>query len=132
MRNKRWLALAILPVLLLAGDFFYWRLAVSQLRDGFETWARQARASGWDIRHGAMTAGGWPNAATLRVESLTVRTDHVFRRGAMSFGTLRLESMAWGSDVILLSTGLSRPDMLEVTSVGVSALRFNDRPPIPI
>jgi hypothetical protein len=132
MRHKRWIALAVLPALLLAGDFFYWRLAVNQLRDGFETWSRRAQGSGWDIRHGAVTEGGWPDAATLRVESLTVRTASVFGRGAISFGSLHLDSMAWGSDAILLSTGLARPDALEVTPVGVSALRLNDGQPMPV
>ncbi len=132
MRHKRWIALAVLPALLLAGDFFYWRLAVSQLRDRFEVWTRAATASGWDVRHGAIGAGGWPDAATLRIENLTIRTASLFGRGEMRFGTLRLESMAWGSDALLLSTGLARPDMVELTPVGVSAVRFNDGEAIPL
>jgi uncharacterized protein DUF2125 len=40
--------------------------------------------------------------------------------------------MAWGSDAMLLSTGLARPTMLEVTPVGVSAIRFNDGEPMPV
>jgi hypothetical protein len=132
MRHKRWIALAVLPALLLAGDFFYWRLAVSHLRDAFETWTRRAEVTGWDIRYGAVTEGGWPNAATLRVEHLTVRTASIFGHGALSFGSLRLDSLAWGSDAILLSTGLARPDTLEVTPVGVSTLRLGDGQPMPV
>jgi len=132
MRRTRWIALALLPALLLAGDLFYWRLAVGQLRDGFEAWARRAKTSGWDIRHGPMIAGGWPNAATLRVENLTVRTSERLAHGAMDFGIFRLDSMAWGTDAILIATGMTRPDVLEITPVGVGALRLNDGPAIPV
>jgi hypothetical protein len=68
MRRERWIALAVLPALLIAGDFVYWRLAVSQLRERFETWTLQPQTWGWKISHGAITVGGWPNAATLRVK----------------------------------------------------------------
>jgi hypothetical protein len=132
MRHNKWIALAVLPALLLAGDFFYWRLAVSQLREGFERWARRTQALGWDIRHGATTAGGWPDAATLRVNNVTLRTSGLFEHGAMNFGTLHLDSIALGSDAIVLSTGLARPDTLEVIPVGVGAIRLNDGPAMPV
>src|SRR3984957_12444915 len=132
MRRTRWIALAVLPALLLAGDFGYWRLAVNHLGEGFEPWASQTRTSGWDIRHGAITAGGWPDAATLRVENLTVSAHGVFEQGALNFGALHLAGLDWGSDAVLISTGLARPGVLEVTPVGVGALRLNEGPTIPV
>jgi hypothetical protein len=132
MTRNRWVALAILPVLLLAGDFFYWRVALRHLREGFDAWARNARSFGWDIRHGAITAGGWPDSATLRVKNLTVITSSGTERGLMTFGTLHLDSLAWGGDAVLLSVGLTRPNVLDVTPVGVGALRLNESPAIPV
>src|ERR1035438_4281801 len=105
MRHKRWIALAVLPALLLAGDFFYWRLAVSQLREGFEAWTVHARAAGWDIHHGSITAGGWPDAATLRVANLNVATSSLFGHGGLTLGNLRLGSMEWGADAVLVRAG---------------------------
>ncbi len=133
MRRKRWIALAILPILLLAGDFFYWRLAVGQLRSEFAAWTAQAQAAGWVIRHGAISVGGWPDAATLRVENLMIAGDSgVFGRGGVTLGGMRLGNLAWGSDAVLFRTGLTRPEILDVTPIGPSPLRINDLPPIPI
>jgi len=128
MRRGRWLALAVLPALVLAGDFFYWRLAVSQLRSGFETWIVRARAAGWDVRHGAITTGGWPDAAALRVSNLTVAASGVFGRGGLTLGPVHFDSVDWGADVVSFRAGLTRPDTLEVTPVGLHPLRLNRGP----
>jgi hypothetical protein len=132
MWRKRWIGLAVLPVLLLAGDFFYWRLAVGKLRTEFEALTRRAPAAGWEIRHGAISAGGWPDTATLRVKNLTVMASGLFGHGALKVGTLHLDGVAWGSDEVLLSAGLARPNVLELTPAGVGALRLNDGPTIPV
>jgi hypothetical protein len=129
MRRKRLIALAVLPALLLAGDFFYWQLAVERLQAGIENWIIGARAEGWDIRHGAVTTGGWPNAATLRVENLTIATSGW---AGMSIGASHLRDIEWGSDTITFRIGLVRPDTMEVTPQGLHPLRLNAGPPIPV
>jgi hypothetical protein len=129
MRRKRLIALAVLPALLLAGDFFYWRLTVNQLRAGFENWTTGVRASGWDVRHGAVTTGGWPNAAKLSVENLSIATSGW---AGMNIGALHLRDIEWGSDAISFRIGLTRPDIVEVTPLGLHPLRLNAGPPIPI
>jgi hypothetical protein len=131
MRRKRLIALAVLPALLVVGDFFYWRLAVNQLRSGFDTWVMTAHAAGWAVRHGKVSAGGWPDSATLRVENLTVTTSGSFG-GGLIVGAPRLDDMEWGSDTVLLRSGLTQPDTLEVIPSGLHPLRFNTGPPIPI
>jgi hypothetical protein len=132
MPRKRWIALAVLPALLLAGDFFYWRLAVNQLRSGFEAWIGEARASGWNIRHGAVTAGGWPDAATLRITNLTVTASGIFGRDGLALGTARLDSVDWGADALSLRAGLTRPGTLEATPTGLHPFRLNNGPLNPI
>jgi hypothetical protein len=132
MRHKRWIALAILPALLLAGDFFYWRLAVNQLRAGFEAWIVQAKAAGWTVRHGAVTAGGWPDSARLRVANVTVAASGIFGRDGLTLGSLHLDSVDWGADAIVLRAGLTRPGTLDVTPIGPHPLRLNNGPPNPV
>ena len=129
MRRKRLIALAVLPALLLAGDFLYWRFAVNQLRAGFENWTTGVRASGWDIRHGAVTMSGWPEAATLRIENLTIATAGWTGK---NIGGLHIRDIEWGTDAISIRIGLMRPDTMEVTSLGLHPLRLNAGPPIPI
>jgi Uncharacterized protein conserved in bacteria (DUF2125) len=132
MRRKRLIALAVLPAMLLAGDFVYWQITVRHLRSGFESWAAIARASGWDIRHGPVIATGWPDAAGLRIENLTVTASDVLRRNGMDMGGVRLDRITWGSDVVLLRAGLTQPGKLEITPIGLHPLRLNDGAPIPI
>jgi hypothetical protein len=132
MRRKRLIGLALLPALLLAGDFVYWRLATSQLRSGFEVWAAQARASGWDVRHGALVTGGWPDAATLRVNDFAVSAPRAFGPGGVNIGGLHLTRLDWGSDAIILRSGLTQPYVLEVTPVRPHPIRLNDNGPIPV
>jgi hypothetical protein len=122
MRGGRWIALAVLPALLLATDIFYWRLAESRLRTDFEVWAIRSKAAGWDVRHGAITTGGWPDSATLRVDDLTVHTANVAGRGALT----------WGSDAVVLRRRLVSPDVVEITPVGLHPLQPGLGPAIPV
>jgi hypothetical protein len=127
---RKWLPLALIPALLLAGDFVYWRLAVRRLRAEFEYWAGGTRSSGWEIHHGAVTAGGWPDSASLRIANLTVRASGLPGRDAPAgFPVAGLE---WGSDAVLVRAGLARPDTLDITPFGLHALRLNGGPAIPI
>ncbi len=121
MRRERWLALAALPVLLLAGDYFYWRLAVDQLSTSFESWSQRAEASGWVVHHGAIVASGWPDAAALRVRNLSIVV-----------ASSPKPAMAWTSGTVLLRIRLTQPETLDVTPIGPHTLRLNFGPPIPI
>jgi hypothetical protein len=124
------MALALLPALLLGGDYFYWRLAVQQLRETFERSSVRARSSGWDVRHGAIASGGWPDAATLRVENLTVTNVGVAGSNEASIGAVHIHGLTWGSNALLLRAGLARPDTVEVIPVGLHPLKFADSAPI--
>ena len=127
MRRTRWIVLGVLPFLLLAADYFYWRFAVGELRREFDTWSTRARAAGWEVRHGEVTAAGWPAAATLRIEALSVAAGGFpARRGA------KPERIGWSADAVVLRTRLTRPDVLEVSPVGPGPIVLGDGPPIPV
>ena len=121
MRREKWMTLAALPAFLLAGDFFYWRIAVGELRDGFDAWVRRVHDSGWEVRHGAVSPGGWPNAATLRVEDMTIGGPATARAASV---------LSVGSDAVLLRVWLTRPTMLEIIPIRPRPIRVNEGPPI--
>ena len=123
MRREKWIALAAVPLLLLAGDFVYWRIAIGQLREGFDAWMILAQSEGWDVRHGAIATGGWPSAATLRIEDVTISGP---RSGPGPF------VLSGGSEAVLLRVRLTRPDVLDIVPLGLRPVRFNDGPPVPV
>ena len=122
MRRERWMALAALPVLLLAGDIVYWRFAAARLRAGFDAWTLGAAASGWTVRHGAIGTGGWPDMAVLRVEDVEIAGG----------GKAGRPAIVWGAGSVILRTRLLRPDVLEITPVAPRDLRLRGGPPIPV
>ena len=132
MRRKRWIVLALLPVLLLVGDFLHWRVAAGHLRAGFDGWAARAQAAGWNVRHGDVTTGGWPDAATLRVDNLTITISDTIGRGGVNVGSLHLGGASLGSDAVVVRIRLARPDVMEITPVGLHPFKFKDGPSVPL
>jgi len=66
--RRRWWLLPAALILLAAGlHAAVWRGASSRMAEGFEAWARERRALGWTLTHGAPLRGGWPLAVTLAV-----------------------------------------------------------------
>ena len=127
MRRARWIALAVLLAMLFAGDYFYWRFAISQLRAEFDNWASRTQAAGGEVRFGKVSAGGWPDAATLRIENLSVAATGLPSRQGAGLGTVR-----WGAGAVVLRARLTRPDVLEVTPVDPDPIRIGNGPPIPV
>lgn len=117
MRRKKWIALAVLPVLLLIGGALTWRVAVEDLRARLEAWIVRAHEAGWDIVHGPIAVGGWPDSAVLRVENVAISG-----RGGI----------AWSGGALLLRMRLLNPTVLELTPVESGPLRLRSYPPIPI
>ncbi|HET6307576.1 MAG TPA: DUF2125 domain-containing protein, partial [Rhodopila sp.] len=73
MRRRFWVIAAGVPLLLLAGETAYWRVAAERLRAGYGAWLAAQTAQGWEIGSGSVSTGGWPLAATLTVPNLTFR-----------------------------------------------------------
>src|ERR1700722_1530688 len=73
MRRKYWVVVVAIPLLLLAAEVAYWRIAAEQLRTGYHEWLTKQTAQGWDIGSGPLSIGGWPRAATVTVPNLTLR-----------------------------------------------------------
>ena len=132
MRRKRLIGLVLfLPLLLLGGDFIYWRVAVNQLRSGFNAWTARARSNGWDITHGAIVASGWPNSAMLRIQNFAIDAPGAFGRGGVNVGAVHFDRLTWSSDAVVLRSGLAQPEVLEITPVGPRPIRLNSGRPIP-
>ena len=97
---------------------------MSRLLGGFESGVARARAAGWDVRHGAVVAGGWPDSASLRIADVSV--------GLAGPGWAPLESLRWSGEELSISVSLVRPDNVTIVPVRPRSLRINDGPAIAI
>ncbi|HEX2944036.1 MAG TPA: DUF2125 domain-containing protein [Rhodopila sp.] len=100
MRPRYWLLALGFAGLLIAADVVYWQLATTQLRHGFIAWETEQRAKGWDIGTGPVSQGGWPLAARILVQNVTLR----HAAGTMP-GSVQVAAPA-----ITLSVSLTHPD----------------------
>ena len=122
MRRRRrfWIALTVLPVLLLAGDAVYWRFVAQQLDAGFRAWITAQRGEGRIIQAGPPTLGGWPFAATLTSPGVQL-TDFLEFPGGLT----------WRAEHLVLRVALLHPEHLEASPGGPQYLRFGTGPAIP-
>lgn len=118
MRRTAWIALFAVPCILLAGDIAYWQIASERLRDGMQDWVAAGRARGWDIQTGAVTSGGWPQAATLAISGLHARHSGADIPGAVD----------WTSAGITLSVSLYLPTDLHVSLTGAQRISLAGLP----
>jgi hypothetical protein len=116
-RTYRTIAIAI-PLLLVAGDVAYWRIAAERLRTGYENWVALRAAEGWRISSGALSIGGWPRAATVAVPNLTLR-----HTGPAIPGDLDVASGGVTLSVSLLNPADLRISMTGPTHVQVGGLQ---------
>lgn len=73
MRRKTWILLCSIPLLLIAGDFVYWRIAAERLRNGYRAWVAEQSAAGWQIAASEASISGWPGSAVVAVPTLSLR-----------------------------------------------------------
>jgi hypothetical protein len=118
MQRRYWVLLAAIPGLLLLADVIYWQIATVRLRDGWQAWAADQRAAGWDVESGPVSTGGWPQVATLTIPNLTLRHAGPDMPGAV----------AWASAATTLSLSLYHPTQLEVGLTGPQHLRIGQAP----
>jgi hypothetical protein len=120
MRRKYWVVVVAIPLLLLAADVAYWRIAADRLRTGYHDWLAQQTAQGWDIGSGPLSIGGWPRAATVTVPNLTLR-----HAGPTIPGDVNVASAG-----ITLSVSLFNPTNLELSLMGPMHVRAAELPDV--
>ena len=119
-RRRLWIVLLVAPLLLLAADTLYWRIAVRNLEAGFTTWANERRATGWSEAHGTPIRGGWPLAATLTVPAMSLAGGSSDIPGGL----------AWSADSVVLRVALPRPSLLRIVATGTQRLRLAESPEV--
>jgi hypothetical protein len=120
MRRKYWVIAATIPLLLVAAEVAYWRVAVAQLRTGYRDWLSAQTARGWEIGSGKPSIGGWPRAATLIVPNLTLR-----HTGPTIPGDVNVASAG-----VTLSVSLFDPTNLRFSLTGPMHVRAGDMPDV--
>jgi hypothetical protein len=120
MRRKYWIIAVAVPLLLVAADVAYWRLAAERLRTGYQTWLAGLVAEGWDVVSGPLSIGGWPRAATVAVPNLTLR-----HAGPAIPGDLDVVSGG-----VTLSVSVFSPTRLRISMTGPAHLRIGDVPDV--
>jgi hypothetical protein len=119
-RRKLWIILLAAPLVLLAADTLYWRIATRNLEAGFTAWANQRRATGWSEAHGTPVRGGWPLAATLTVPAISLAGGNSDIPGGL----------AWRADSLVLRVALPRPGLLRIAAKGTQRLRLAAKPEV--
>ena len=97
MRRRFWVMIVAVPVLLLAAEAVYWRIATQQLRSGYQAWVAEQVADGWGVESGPLSMGGWPGSAVVTVPNLSLR-----HAGPTIPGDVNLASSGVGLSVSLL------------------------------
>ena len=119
MRRTLWVVAVAVPVLLVAGEFAYWRLAVGRLQAGFEDWRAARAAAGWQVESGPGGSGGWPLTARLDVPNLTLR-----HGGASMPGQLQVAAN------VALAVSLADPTTLRIGLNGPAHVQVGDLPEV--
>jgi hypothetical protein len=120
MRRKSWVIVAAIPLLLLAAEVAYWRVAAERLRTGYRDWLAEQTAQGWDIESGPLSIGGWPRAATVVVPNLTLR-----HAGPTIPGDVNVASAG-----VTLSVSLFDPSNLRLSLMGPMHVRAGELPDV--
>jgi Uncharacterized protein conserved in bacteria (DUF2125) len=118
MRRNYWIIAVAIPLLIVAGDVVYWRIAVARLRAGYRDWISSSVDQGWEISSGIVSTGGWPWAATVAIPEVTMR-----HAGSAPPGNLQVAAVG-----VTLSISMFRPTNLLISMSGPVHLRAADTP----
>jgi len=115
-RRHRIPAAVILLLLVIVGEFAYWRIAAERLRLGYQDWAAALVAQGWAVSSGPVAIGGWPRMATVIVPNLTLR-----HAGPAMPGDVEAASAG-----VTLSVSLLRPMSLRISPTGPAHVKIGE------
>ena len=118
---RRWLWIAAVLLLIVAGDAAVWMFATRRLAAGLSDWVAAQRAAGWQISAQDQRAGGWPFAAALYLRHVAVDHGPPFAGGGI----------AWQSDRVILRIAALRPTTLQIDASGVGRVRVAGGPDLP-
>ena len=118
MRWKFRTLAVVVALVLVAGQFAYWRIAAERVRAGYKNWLGALVASGWTVSSASPSIGGWPRAAVVSVPNLTLR--HV---GPTVPGDVEVVSAGMALSVTLLSPATLRISVTGPTHVRMGAMQ---------
>lgn len=118
---RRWLWIAAVLILIVAGDAALWWYATRRLEAGLSDWVAAERAAGWQVSVADRRTGGWPFAAALVLHHVAVN------------GGPRLagDAIAWQSDRVILRLAIYRPTILRIDASGGGRVRVAGGPDLP-
>ena len=109
-RRRRWIALAMLPIVLFAGHSAWWLYAVSAFRDRTIAWIEDRREDGWRLDYAEVSRRGFPLRLGLRFDKPV----------ASSLGA----AWTWSASRAQLSTPLFRSQSVRLAIKGDQALEI--------
>jgi len=118
---RRWLWIAAVLILIVAGDAALWRFATRRLEAGLNDWIAAQRAAGWQLSAEDQRTGGWPFAAALYLHHVTADHGPPFAGGGI----------AWQSDRVILRIAALRPTTLQIDASGAGRVRVAGTPDVP-
>jgi hypothetical protein len=116
--GKYWLVVLAIPLVLVTGDFLYWRTVTARLNAGLQQWVAAQAAQGWEISLDKPSLSGWPRAAMVRVPNMTLH-----HAGPALPGDVTV-----ASDDVVLSVSLFTPDSLRLSLLGPTHVRLGQEP----
>ena len=117
---RRWLWIAAVLVLIIAGDTALWRFATRRLQAGLSDWVSTQRAAGWQVRAEDQRTGEWPFAAAVYLRHVTVESPP-------SAGA----DITWQSDRVILRIAAQRPTTLQIDASGAGRVRIAGGQDVP-
>ncbi len=118
---RRWLWIAAVLILIVAGDAALWMFATRRLAAGLSAWVTAQRAAGWHISVTDQRTGGWPFAAALRLSQVAVDGGAQFVGGGI----------AWRADRVDLRIAVFHPMTLQIDASGVGRIRIGAGADVP-
>jgi hypothetical protein len=118
---RRWLWIAAVLIVIVAGDAVLWMVAIRRLEAGLGEWVTAQRAAGWQVTVPDQQRGGWPFAAALRLSHVAIEGGEPFVRGGV----------AWRADRVVLRIAALHPMTLQIDASGAGRLRIAAGPDVP-
>jgi hypothetical protein len=122
MRPRHRIIIIAIPVLLLAAEAAYWRIAAGQLQQGYKSWVAEQVSKGWQIDSSPVAIGGWPASAQLDIDNLVLR----HTRPAMP-GDVNVTASG-----VVLAVSLFNPNSLEIRLDGPVHVQAGAMPDIVV